>query len=287
MELNKFIDEANKIHNNKYDYDLNELDIYTNREIYITCKKHGLTFRDKPGNHLNYIMKRCACKLHINNFDIAYMNYRSYSRDDYFALTNKLYNDKYTYNNKDEYKNLFSILTITCTKHDCVFKQQAHKHLRTINCKKCRTRVKVLNTKIFVDYANRLHCNKYDYSKTIFTDLNILVSVICKKHGAFLISPHAHIYGMNGCKKCKQEFYYDFFLAKAKQLYGDKYVYFHRNVMWFKPGYKTYVHCIVHNVYFNPIAYNHIYGNDKCKKCKQKLTLQDLINVMYKKYDIV
>ncbi|MCK9369603.1 hypothetical protein M0R04_06820 [Candidatus Dojkabacteria bacterium] len=50
LTLEQFIEKANKVHNNKYDYSLVEY-INNSTKVTIKCNTHG-TFTQKPGNHL-------------------------------------------------------------------------------------------------------------------------------------------------------------------------------------------------------------------------------------------
>ena len=57
----------------------------------------------------------------------------------------------------------------------------------------------------FLKKAKEVHGDKYDYSKVRYSDADTRVSIICPKHGKFLVTPREHIKGA-GCEKCKEEF---------------------------------------------------------------------------------
>jgi len=72
----------------------------------------------------------------------------------------------------------------------------------------------ILTTNVYQQYyksyipynelTNRLekvHNNKYDYSKVVFTKMSEKVTIICPEHGEFLQSMSVHIAG-SGCPKC-------------------------------------------------------------------------------------
>jgi very-short-patch-repair endonuclease len=56
----------------------------------------------------------------------------------------------------------------------------------------------------FIKRANELHNNKYDYSKVIFIDRNIVVEIVCPIHDVFEQKPKNHLKG-HGCQKCGVE----------------------------------------------------------------------------------
>ena len=86
-------------------------------------------------------------------------------------------------------------------------------------------------TKHFIKKAKEIHGNKYGYSKTEYVNNRAKVCIICPEHGEFWQSPYLHTNG-SGCPKCakmlngasKRLTKCDF-LAKAKEIHGDKYDY--------------------------------------------------------------
>ena len=55
--------------------------------------------------------------------------------------------------------------------------------------------------KEFIEKANIVHKNKYDYSKTKYVDSHTPVIIICPIHKEFIQAPHKHLVG-HGCPKC-------------------------------------------------------------------------------------
>ena len=66
---------------------------------------------------------------------------------------------------------------------------------------------KLLSQKEFLKIAKKVHGNKYDYSKTKYTNARKKISIICKKHGEFIQQPYVHLL-KHGCPSCinKTEF---------------------------------------------------------------------------------
>lgn len=56
----------------------------------------------------------------------------------------------------------------------------------------------------FLKKAQEVHGDKYDYSKVRYSDADTRVTIICPKHGKFLITPREHVKGI-GCEKCIED----------------------------------------------------------------------------------
>ena len=56
----------------------------------------------------------------------------------------------------------------------------------------------------FVERANAIHNNKYDYSKVDYKDCNTKVCIVCPEHGEFWQTPAHHLSGQ-GCPKCAHQ----------------------------------------------------------------------------------
>ena len=77
-----------------------------------------------------------------------------------------------------------------------------------------KNRNRKYTTEEFINKANEIHNNKYDYSKSEYVTTDEKVCVIChnkdefgEEHGEFWVTPHAHIGSMkSGCPKCSNKF---------------------------------------------------------------------------------
>lgn len=54
----------------------------------------------------------------------------------------------------------------------------------------------------FIERANSVHNNKYDYSKVKYVNYRTPVEIICPEHGYFWQTPYHHMTD-NGCSFCK------------------------------------------------------------------------------------
>lgn len=86
--------------------------------------------------------------------------------------------------------------------------------------------------KAFIEEAQKIHGNKYDYSKVIYKGSRIPVTIICPIHGEFYPTPNNHISRKSGCPICRNEWNAKHlksstidFIEKARKVHGDKYDY--------------------------------------------------------------
>ncbi len=90
----------------------------------------------------------------------------------------------------------------------------------------------VLTNEQFIEKAQLIHNNKYDYSQTIYTLSKHNVDIICPNHGTFRQVANHHISG-NGCPKCGSArggnrtatISTAEFIRKSRQLYLDDFDY--------------------------------------------------------------
>lgn len=54
----------------------------------------------------------------------------------------------------------------------------------------------------FESLCNKVHDNKYDYSKVLYGGMDDRIEVICKRHGSFFLRAQDHYYQSHGCSQC-------------------------------------------------------------------------------------
>ena len=222
----EFITQSKNIHNNIYDY--SEV-IYKNTytPVTIICPLHG-KFQQIPREHLHgHGCPVCGKIKHKDN------------TSDFIKKSIELYGDKYDYS-KVEYTNYHTKVCIICPEHGEFWKTPAKFLSSKQGCPKCsHYKEKHLNsnkstTEEFVRKAKNVHGNKYDYSKVKYVNNRTKVCIICHEkdengveHGEFWQTPSNHLTG-NGCRKCadnKYRFTNEWFINKAKTIWGNKYYY--------------------------------------------------------------
>ena len=256
MKTIKFIDESNKIHNNKYDYSKVQ---YTkaHEKVTIICPIHGkfnqLAYAHKQG-------KGCTkCGIEKNRLSIQKK----------IDESNKIHNNKYNYS-EVQYTNMNQKVTIICPIHG-EFRQTINSHLNGSGCYEClNNKTKNLN----IQKANKIHNNKYDYSKVQYTNMNQKVTIICPIHGEFRQIFKLHLNG-SGCPKClgrtlsKNEK-----LIKLNKIHNNKYNY--SKVNKFNSKDKVTIICPIHGE-FKQLFSSHMAGHG-CQKCSIELNALSYFN---------
>ena len=181
-----FIQRANLIHNNKYDYSkVDYVNSYT--KVCIICPKHG-EFWQQPRKHL--AGQGCTkCK-----------NLYHYSSDEYITKVNNIHNGKYDYS-KTKYINSKSLINVICPEHG-EFSIRADHHLIGEGCKKCADIEKSKGNITFINESRIIHKDKYNYSKVNYINCYTPVCIICPEHGEFWQTPQKHLLGC-GCQSCQ------------------------------------------------------------------------------------
>jgi hypothetical protein len=215
IKCSNFINTKNKIilfdtilkrfkekHNGKYDYSLVN---YTgaHNKIKIICPIHGI-FEQKPTLHLS----GSGCPFCANNI--------KKSNEQFIQDAIKIHGNKYDYSLVN-YTGAHNKIKIICPIHG-IFEQKPYSHLCGDSCSKCAKQLLgKLNTKSldkFIEEANKIHNNKYDYSNVDYINTNIKIKIICPIHGEFKQLPYSHLQN-HGCSKCST------FISKSETLWLD------------------------------------------------------------------
>ena len=186
----KFIEEANKKHNNKFDYSKVEY-VNTHEEVIIKCPIHGY-FKQTPFDHLRTSSgcPKCATNRILNT-------------NSFIELSRNVHNNKYDYS-KVNYLNKKSKVCIICPEHG-EFWQRAEDHYRGCGCRKCYNQQLInrqtLNSKVFLERANKKFNHKYIYDLSNYINLNSKIKITCPIHGEFEQKANIHLDSL-GCPYC-------------------------------------------------------------------------------------
>lgn len=221
----EFIEKAKNKHGDRYDY---SKVIYINNKtkIVIICKTHGI-FYQSPDDHLhcNGCIKCAHVKAHLKNKS---------NKEEFIIKAIKVHGNKYDYTNVN-YHNARTNVDIICKTHG-VFPQMPYNHLGGQGCPKCGLEtISLKQHKLtfdkFLEKANNIHNNKYDYSKIAYKNTNDIIVIICDIHGEFSQRISYHLSG-SGCHKCgtinsgnSQRKDINTFIEEATKNHGDKYDY--------------------------------------------------------------
>jgi hypothetical protein len=106
-----------------------------------------------------------------------------------------------------EYSGSHNPVKIYCNQHGGYFYQTPTSHLRGSGCNKCGReqgyRTSTLTTKDFLEKAYAAQGDAYIYTKSVYTGSSTPLTVTCRVHGDFEISPDNFYLG-KGCAKCSK-----------------------------------------------------------------------------------
>ena len=265
----QFIEQAKKVHDDKYDYSKVEY-MNTNIKVCIICPEHG-EFWQRPADHL--LGHGCPSCKKKNSLKLT---------EQFIEQARKIHGDKYDYS-KVDYKGSFTKVCIICPEHG-EFWQTPRNHLNGHGCPKCSYAKERFTTEQFIEKSKAVHGDdKFDYSKVHYVDSRTKILLICKKCGReFWQYPNTHLQG-HGCRRCASIFINKYlikkenrekiylktrctaeqFIEKAKKIHGDKYDY--SKIEYKNAHSKIYIICPIHGGFWQE-ANTHLRGCG-CPSC--------------------
>ena len=189
----KFIDKARSVHKNCYGYDKVNYE-GKDKHVSILCKVHNEYFLKSPANHLKgQGCPKCALK--------SRADFHRSSTAEFIEKAKLVHENRYTYE-KVEYIRAMEHVLVTCPKHGD-FAITPTGILSGHGCWQCGGS-KPLDVNSFIERANKLHGNRYNYDEVLYVNNKTPVKILCPDHGEFLQTPDAHLVG-NGCSRCKNK----------------------------------------------------------------------------------
>jgi hypothetical protein len=161
-------------------------------DINIICPIHGFFTQQATAHQHGFGCKKCGI--------IRQVTKRTKTIDQFIIDSELIHGSLYDYSLLD-YKNSNTNVKIICKTHG-IFELTPLAHLCRVGCQKCGTRDITLEE--FIEEANNIHSNYYDYSKVTFRKISDKISIICPKHGEFPQAVRDHIYKGCGCAKCSK-----------------------------------------------------------------------------------
>lgn len=252
-----FIERAIKIHGDKYSYDKTNY-INCKTHILIFCKSCEYYFSQIPDYHING-----------NGCPICGVKNRTSSKSRFIEQAKFRYGDKYNYDNVIYINNSIEV-SIYCNSCQSFFTQTPNYHLNHGNCVNCGP-FRRLTKDIFVRESNKVHVNKYDYSKVEFKRSNIKVLIICNNcNNEFWQTPCNHMTG-HGCYVCsrkstanKLKLTNEQYIEICKEKHGNRYDYSKTHYINSKT--KVLIICRACKEEFLQNSYKHSNGQG-CPKC--------------------
>jgi len=122
---------------------------------------------------------------------------------------------------------------------------------------------------LFIEKANVVHGNKYNYSKINYINSKTKIIIICPIHGEFEQIPNKHIIRKHGCPKCskRKKHTKEYFIDVATSLHNNKYDYSLVDYINIKT--KVIIICPIHGE-FKQVPESHIKQGCGCPKCSKK-----------------
>ncbi len=228
MNTEDFIRKAKAVHGDKYTYDKC---VYTRSvdKVTITCPSHG-DFTQSARAHLRSSgCSECGRQRQIESATLNTTDFVSKAKD--------VHGERYDYSQTDYTESRAEVLII-CRVHGS-FRQISANHLQGNGCKKCSSLTTAVavsaanrsNTTDFVEKAQQKHGDLYGYEKVEYETCQQKVTLVCRTHGDFEITPASHLAG-TGCKKCaiatitlSMSNTLEDFIREAKKAHGSTYDY--------------------------------------------------------------
>lgn len=165
-----------------------------------SCEKHG-EFNCKPTQYLN---SKHGCRLCANesigeSLSLGYTDIvRNIEDNGLFKVISVDCATGLSYNTRTN-------VIVECLKHSTVERRPYHSLVKSVGCSVClyehKSEMKRYTKEDFVELANIVHKNTYDYCDTIYEKSNMPVNIICKIHGVFSVTPNNHLSGQK-CPHC-------------------------------------------------------------------------------------
>lgn len=193
LTTDTFIQRANKVHDDKYDYSHVRYENVHKKEL-IVCPIHGKFYQ----SYKLHVMRGQACPKCGRK---KQGQSKRLSKEKFIERVKKIHNNKYDYS-KVKLETQHDEITIICPFHG-EFKQQAHSHLYDKRgCETCFRLSCRLTTEEFIQKAQNLFGNFYGYKNTNYVTSGVQVEILCPHHGIQWITPTDHF--RIGCFECKR-----------------------------------------------------------------------------------
>ena len=189
INYNKIFDNFIKIHKNKYDYSKTKY-INSKTKIEIICPEHGSFFQLPASHTQGHGCPTCGM--------IKSSSGQLSKQSEILEQFKKVHCNKYNYS-KVNYCGMYQKVEIICSKHGSFF-QYPNNHLNGSGCPNCSISKKKTQDEVIKEFE-KVHGNKYNYSKINYRNAHTKVEIICSEHGSFFQVPLSHKYG-SGCPKC-------------------------------------------------------------------------------------
>ena len=208
----------------------------------------------------------------------------------FIEKAHEVHGDKYDYS-KVDYVNSLTKVCIVCPIHGEFFVRPSDHTHNHVGCQKCSGCYRS-NKNEFIEKAQKIYGNKYDYSKVEYINNKTKVCIIChekdkygNEHGEFWQRPNDHLSGYE-CPKCGGNHMptTEEWIKKAQIIHENKYDY--SKVHYIDAHTKVCIICPTHGEFWQT-PNNHLNGCG-CPNCNSdnKSKMEENIHKLLKKHHI-
>lgn len=257
-----FINRALEVHGSYYNFSSVNYSGMFNKVIVI-CPEHGSFEKEAKS-----LLKGSGCP---DCYNKKRGSSQRLSRENFVFMSKKVHGNKYNYS-LVEYVNSKTKIKIICSTHGA-WEQTPQKHLSGQGCRQCgeiKSSIKQSSVakQEFINKANFVHKNKYDYSLVDYKNNRIKVKIICPIHGVWEQKPNGHL-SSKGCRACSgyEKLKTKDFLRRANDVHEEKYDY---SLVDYKNHYgKVEIICPIHGQFVQG-AGSHLAGVGCPHCCESK-----------------
>ena len=172
---------------------------------------------------------------------------------------------------KSDFHSIKQNVTVFCKKHNLEITDTPYKFFTSFCCPEChKEKTEKRKTERFINKAEIVHGDTYDYSLVEYKTTRDKIKIICKIHGVFEQQPDSHLQN-HGCPKCAKEYVLSFrrltkneFVERSKAIHDDKYDY--SLVVYKNNSTPVKIICPIHGVFKQkPVC--HLNMKHGCRKC--------------------
>lgn len=228
LSFDTFQERCIKKFNNKVDLSLIDESTFCYTHIQkFKCNIHNVIFEKTPKRLLRfkYICPECWKEQQKLNSNLnSKLRKKTYLyKDKFLQKLKERFNDNIiikekdiVYNKQNSTVNQSAKMKFICKFHGEFLSTPRNLFRSKYGCSKCaqkHTNKKLINKGIcaqtsFKEQAEKVHGDRYDYSKTVYKSRNKKLLITCKQHGDFYQYPSLHLRG-EGCPTCYKEHIYN------------------------------------------------------------------------------
>jgi hypothetical protein len=258
--LGQFVDEARKVHGDKYDYSKVE-NIYSRQKVCIICREHG-EFWQTPYHHLDgHGCPKCATERN--------------------ATKQRVWTKERCYEEASRYSELKSFRTKSVDAYNAALKHQWLKDYTWLTYKidisKPKKKRQTYTQEEIIDKLRSIFGEHYSYEKVVYKAMKIPITLVCHEkdangveHGEFSMRPDNIFSSNQACPKCYdarrsqlQRKPVDKFIEEATKVHGGLYEYHKVNYVNGKT--KICIVCPIHGDFWQ-LPDGHLKGHG-CPYC--------------------